>query len=244
MMKQYQGIKSDYPGTILFFRLGDFYEMFYDDAIKASPILGIVLTKRQSIPMCGIPYHSANSYIKKLILSGQKVALCEQLENPKDTKGIVKRGVTRVITPGTILEENLLDSNKNNYLVSICPSQDCLNFGLSYVDISTGEFCVTEIPKEKLLEELYRLSPVEIIIPESEKENEFFKHIASQTLISQSTIDDYNYSLFEAQTKIMSTFNVVSLKPFSIDDKPLCISSAAGIRQTSPQKLPLSWLKA
>ena len=108
LMQQYRDIKSAHPGTILMFRLGDFYEMFGEDAIKASPILEVVLTRRQEVPMCGIPYHAVNSYIRKLISRGEKVAVCEQLEEPRPGIKIVKRGVVRIITPGTILEDNLL----------------------------------------------------------------------------------------------------------------------------------------
>jgi DNA mismatch repair protein MutS len=117
LMKQYQQIKQQYKDCILMFRLGDFYEMFGEDAIKSSPILGVVLTKRQGVPMCGVPFHSVNNYIAKLLNNEFKVAICEQVEDPKLAKGVVKREVVRVITPGTIIEENLLDAKKNNFFI-------------------------------------------------------------------------------------------------------------------------------
>src|SRR5512137_473351 len=150
MMRQYLDIKADYPDAILFFRLGDFYEMFLDDAVKASRILDITLTSRNKnsegadVPLCGIPYHSANPYIAKLIEAGEKVAICEQVEDPKAVKGIVRREVVKVITPGLVLDGDTLAPKENNYLVSILLSKDA-RWGLSYLDITTGEFRVTEV---------------------------------------------------------------------------------------------------
>ncbi len=152
MVRQYRSIKEKWPGTILFFRLGDFYEMFYEDAVRASKILNITLTSREGgkgnrIPMCGIPYHSAQLYINRLIKEGLKVAICEQVEDPRLARGIVKREVIRIITPGTNLEEDSGLMDGHNFICAVC-EKDGL-FGLSYLDLGTGLFKVTELKKEE-----------------------------------------------------------------------------------------------
>jgi len=169
MIQQYLKIKSKYPDAILFFRLGDFYEMFFEDAIVASAILDIALTAREGgkakIPMCGIPHHAYEGYAAKLLGKGHKVAICEQMEEPKQGKGIVHREVIRVITPGTILDEKILNEKANNYLAALVKYKN--NWGLSYADISTGEFGVAEFitNRASVLEELSRLKPAEVLLP-------------------------------------------------------------------------------
>jgi DNA mismatch repair protein MutS len=142
MMKQYFDLKKQYPDTILFFRLGDFYEMFYDDAKLASRELELTLTGRdcgqpERAPMCGIPFHSYESYVARLIAKGYKVAICEQMEDPALAKGLVKRDIIRVITPGTVLESSMLDESRNNYICSLCVSG--MQAGICFADVSTGE---------------------------------------------------------------------------------------------------------
>lgn len=149
MMSFYVKLKEQYTDAIVFFRLGDFYEMFFEDAITASEVLDLTLTGRdcgleERAPMCGIPYHSAEGYIQKLVNSGYKVAICEQIGDPATSKGLVERDVVRVITAGTVIEDNLLDEKKNNYLASI--AGDGNNFAVAWVDISTGEFNVCHKP--------------------------------------------------------------------------------------------------
>lgn len=228
-MQQYTEIKSRYPGIILFFRLGDFYEMFGDDAIKSSKILEVTLTRRQNVPMCGIPYHAANAYLKKLIKAGEKVAVCEQLEEPGQGRGIVRRDVVRVITPGTILEDTLLESKQNNFLIAVCPNSQFSLFGIACADISTGEFSASEIPSEKLLGEIYRLSPVEILAPKNFHKNNVFASIEKQTSIAVSPLDDWSFTLSEAEGKIQRAFGTASLKPFGLDNKPLAASACGAI---------------
>ena len=170
MMQQYFEIKQAYPDTLLFFRLGDFYEMFFDDAKTASKELDLVLTGRdcgqeERAPMFGVPFHSADSYIAKLVSRGYKVAICEQLEDPKAAKGIVKRGVIRVITAGTVIESSMLDETKNNYLACLCLSFD--QMGLCFADVSTGEVHLTafsENTDEKTVDELARFMPREVLL--------------------------------------------------------------------------------
>ena len=151
MMKQYIDIKKEYKDCILMFRLGDFYEMFFDDALVAARELEIALTKRatgnnNSSPMCGVPYHVADTYISKLVAKGYKVAVCEQLENPNEAKGIVKRGIVKIVTPGTTTNADNLKSDKNNYLMSLF--WDKFGLSISYADISTEDIYVTQIENQ------------------------------------------------------------------------------------------------
>ena len=171
MMKQYMETKSQYQDCILFYRLGDFYEMFFEDALTASRELEITLTgkncgQEEKAPMCGVPYHAVEGYLNRLVAKGYKVAICEQVEDPKTTKGIVKREVVRIVTPGTNLDTQALDETKNNYIMCIVYIAD--RYGVSVADISTGDYFVTEIPDSaKLLDEIYRFSPSEIICNEA-----------------------------------------------------------------------------
>ena len=161
MMQHYLEKKKEYADSILFYRLGDFYEMFFDDALTASRELEITLTSKacgqdEKAPMCGVPFHSADIYIARLIQKGYKVAICEQLEDPKTAKGIVKRDVIRVVTPGTVIESNLLDEKKNNFIMAIVKKG--LYYGVAVCDVSTGDFLATQITEtnnfEKLLDEI------------------------------------------------------------------------------------------
>ena len=172
MMQSYMQTKDAYKDSILFYRLGDFYEMFFDDAITASRELEITLTARacgleEKAPMCGVPHHAVDLYISRLINKGYKVAICEQLEDPKTTKGIVKRDVIRVVTPGTVIESNMLEEKKNNYIMSIVKKG--IYYGLAVCDISTGDFYATQIKLdennfEKLLDEYARYTPAELVV--------------------------------------------------------------------------------
>jgi DNA mismatch repair protein MutS len=172
MLRQYLSIKGEYPNAILFFRMGDFYEMFFDDAKKASRILGITLTSRgthngQKVPMCGVPHHSSKSYIARLIENDCKVAICEQTEDPKASKGIVKRDVIRVVTPGSVTEDGDVDSKSNLYIAAMAMGAD--RYGLAHLDLSTGEFRVTEIEQwGELLDELGRIRPAELLVLEKD----------------------------------------------------------------------------
>ncbi len=172
MMQQYLEIKAQHQDAILFYRLGDFYEMFFDDAVTASRVLGITLTSRNAkdeeehrVPLCGVPYHAVTNYLAKLIRAGFKVAVCEQVEDPKAAKGVVKREVVRVVTPGLVTEEQLLDDKENRYLAAVCRKGKL--WGLSLLDLSTGEFLVSEREEfAELLDELARMAPSEILFPE------------------------------------------------------------------------------
>ena len=171
MMQQYMDTKNQYKDCILFYRLGDFYEMFFDDAITASKVLEITLTGKncgleERAPMCGVPYHSVEGYLNRLVQNGYKVAICEQVEDPKFAKGIVKREVVRIVTPGTNLNTQALDASKNNYIMCIVYIGD--HFGLSIADVTTGDYFVTELDSErKLLDEIAKYAPSEIVCNES-----------------------------------------------------------------------------
>ncbi|MBN1626382.1 MAG: DNA mismatch repair protein MutS, partial [Deltaproteobacteria bacterium] len=172
MLRQYLDMKSVHPDSILFFRLGDFYEMFFEDAERASKILGITLTSRgnhngSKVPMCGVPYHSVRSYIFKLIEEGLKVAICEQVEDPSQAKGIVRREVVRVVTPGSIVDESGAEGAASLYMAAI--SGENGGYGLAFVDLSTGEFRVTEVDEwRELVDELGRIVPAELLVPEAD----------------------------------------------------------------------------
>ena len=205
MMKQYVEIKKQYPDTILMFRLGDFYEMFFEDAVTASRELELVLTGRdcgqeERAPMCGVPFHSVDPYIAKLVSRGYKVAVCEQLEDPALAKGIVKRDVTRILTPGTVIESAMLDESKNNYLACLCTSkQSC---AICFADVSTGQVHLTDFPRrdaeKKLINELGRFAPSEILFDsQSSKLKSVVSFVSSRlNAVSENlTDDDFDYNL-------------------------------------------------
>jgi DNA mismatch repair protein MutS len=181
MLKQYLSIKEQYPDAILFYRMGDFYEMFFEDAHVASPILEITLTSRNKndespVPMCGFPHRAARGYIAKLISHGYKVAVCDQVEDPAKAKGLVKRDVVRVITPGMIIENELLDERANNYVLAVACKDDFV--GIAYLDISTGAFRAAESrDSAAVIEEIRRVAPSEALLAESSKNDPFFSPI-------------------------------------------------------------------
>src|SRR5438445_1154196 len=168
LMRQYNAIKQQVPNALLMFRLGDFYELFYEDAVVAARELEITLTARNkekglAIPMCGVPYHSAESYIARLIQKGHRVAICDQMEDPRVAKKLVKRDITRIVTPGTATDAHLLRSHENNYLAAV--ARNGSRAGLAYVDISTGEFRVTDLDPADLSAALENLGPREVLFP-------------------------------------------------------------------------------
>ncbi|MDU1641269.1 MAG: DNA mismatch repair protein MutS, partial [Staphylococcus epidermidis] len=207
MMQQYLKIKSEYDDCLLFFRLGDFYEMFFDDAKEASRVLEITLTKRDAkkenpIPMCGVPYHSADNYIETLINKGYKVAICEQMEDPKQTKGMVRREVVRIITPGTVMDQNGMDEKKNNYILSFIENEE---FGLCYCDVSTGELKVTHFKDTAtLLNEITTINPNEIVIKQALSE-ELKRQInmITETITVREDISDEDYDMNQLTHQLM-----------------------------------------
>ncbi|MEN7974135.1 MAG: DNA mismatch repair protein MutS, partial [Verrucomicrobiota bacterium] len=219
MMAQYRSIRRELPeDTILFFRLGDFYEMFFDDAKTAADILDITLTKRHNTPMCGIPYHSASGYLERLVKAGKKVAICEQVEDPSEAKGIVKRDVTRIVTPGTILDEVTLDRNQNNFLAGLFREKG--RFGLAMLDLSTGEFWVEESEDVASVQaNLSRYMPAECVIAEDQM-NELTLE-AADTLLT--ACEDWTFEASSANDFLLRHFDVHSLEGFG------CSAMSAGL---------------
>lgn len=226
MLKQYLEIKKDYPDTILFFRLGDFYEMFFDDAKIASNILNLVLTSREAgkgrrVPMCGIPYHSAENYIARLLKEGYKVAICEQVEDPKRAKGLVKREVIRVITPGTVIADGILSSPSNNYIMSLDWGNGI--YGISYCDLSTGEFRLTETEsEEEFISEIVRISPSEVLIPEDKELNFNLNGLITK-------YPPWHFYPENAKEIILSHFALSTLEGLGIENTKFALSSAGAL---------------
>ena len=230
MMRQYRHIKKELSeDTILFFRLGDFYEMFYEDAQRAAPILDIALTKRNQVPMCGIPFHQLDSYLAKMIRAGRKVAICDQVEDPATAKGIVRREVTRVVTPGTVLEEHVLDANRNNYLAALAQDRDIL--GVALLDLSTGEFWVEESPDPDALRDvLIRLAPSECILSETFAENpQMLANFDRGGDMVFSPQEDWIFHRDVAVDHLTRHFDVASLDGFGCDGCSAGIDAAGGI---------------
>ncbi len=233
MMKQYHDLKNKYRDSILFFRLGDFYEMFGDDAKRAAKILDIALTSRnkgggEKIPMAGVPYHSAASYIEKLIKSGIKVAICEQLEDPSESSGIVERDVIRVVTPGTVIENEILAENENNYLAAAFKFGDY--YGFSYTDISTGEFYLTEFPaadQDKLKDEINRILPQELLLDQKTAQTKLIDELQQTYNFTLNILADKKYErLYQG---LLDHFQLKSLEGFGCEEMKGAVYAAGQV---------------
>ncbi|HPO05178.1 MAG TPA: DNA mismatch repair protein MutS, partial [Bacillota bacterium] len=254
MMQQYLDIKKDYTDAILFFRLGDFYEMFFEDALTASKAMEVTLTGKncgldERAPMCGVPYHAADIYIAKLLDKGYKVAICEQMEDPATAKGIVKREVVRIITPGTALNQALLNEKENSYLSSVYI--DLSGGALAYCDLSTGETGCLEFNKkgfmENLLNELLKLSAKEILIfgEENCREPELLLDLENQSDALVTLLAASYCSRPLAEERIMSQFGVKSLKGIGLSERPMSVMALGALLTYlfETQKQALSHLK-
>ncbi len=224
LMEQYAAIKRQHPGEILLFRLGDFYEMFYEDAKTASGLLGIVLTSRAKgedrVPMCGIPYHSSQTYIGRLLKAGKRVAVCEQTQTPEEAEGLVDRAVVRVITPGTLIEESILDEKRNNYLAAFTPDG-----GLAWVDTSTGRFLLEDVAPGHLLDEIARLAPAETLVA-SEKDVERAK-VASGGIVT--LWHEWAFEPGASRRDLAAHFGVANLAGFGCDELGASVGAAGAI---------------
>ncbi len=251
MMRQYLKIKSENPDTLLFFRLGDFYEMFFEDAVTAARELEITLTSRNNdckgepIPMCGVPHHALQSYLVRLIKKGYKVAICEQVEDARQSKGIVRRAVTRIVTPGTTIEEGVLESGSNNYLAALFESGD--QVGASFLDLSTGEFWLTQDAGagawDQIRERLEHFRPRELVLPEGRAESvsgKLGRDVQSSAI--RTCRPDWTFQGDHALRQLLDHFQVATLEGFGVNGEKAAVSAAGALlyylRQT--QKAALS----
>ena len=233
MLAQYRRIKGELPrDALLFFRLGDFYEMFFDDATIGAQLLNVALTKRGEIPMCGIPFHAANGYIARLLKAGRKVAICDQLEEARPGK-LVKREVTQILSPGTHFDERLLTPDRNNFLAALCPRGKI--FGLALVDLTTGDFKTTQLEGEAALRaELERLRPAEIIYPAAA---EPLVKAAGHSSCILNPYEDWVFAPETAEFTVREHFKVASLDGFGLKDAPAAVGAAGAVLHYLTQHL-------
>lgn len=248
LIKQYNRIKEKYPNTILLFRLGDFFETFNDDAVNTATALGITLTKRNNgaageMPLAGFPHHQLDNYLPKLVKAGYRVAVCEQLEDPKQAKGIVKRGVVEVITPGVALYDKILEARTNNFIMAISfPEKDDRYLGISYADVSTGEFYITEVAYKKAISIIETINPKEIIINKEDKAKTDKLLIKVSFNFAITKLEDWIFEDSFAENILLDQFQTKSLKGFGIENFTVG-KIASGVilhyvRETQKAKLP------
>ena len=237
-MKQFHHFKDKYPDAVLFFRMGDFYETFYEDARICSKVLGLTLTSRNKnsdnpVPLAGLPFHALDGYLKKLIQAGYRVAVCEQVENPKTAKGVVKRDVVRVVTPGTLTDEMLLDEKEDNFLCAIHLGKN--DACISWVDISTGHFFTKQLPDNELVDEILRLAPKECLVAESRGElfNDDLSKITKQlSQLSNAIITErplWYFDAYSARKKLLKHFGTKTLEGFGLDENDDRIPAAGAV---------------
>ena len=233
MMLQYRRIKGELPrDALLLFRLGDFYEMFFEDAIDGAPLLNVALTKRGASPMCGIPYHAAAAYIARLLRAGRKVAICDQVEEARAGQ-LVKRAVTQILSPGTHFDERMLQAERHNYLAAVCTLGK--TFGLAVVDLTTADFRATEVGSPPaLLAELERLHPSELILP---SENLQLRELVAPGRSCLQPHDDWTFTSESAQFALREHFKVASLDGFGLRDHPAATGAAGAILHYLTQTL-------
>ena len=246
MLKQFLEIKNQHKDKLLLFRMGDFYETFLDDAKIASKILGITLTSRNRnaenpIPLAGFPHHALDNYLEKLVKAGLKVAICDQVEDPKLAKGLVKREIVDIITPGSILEGKLIDNTGHNFLLAIYHSEKSAKFGFSYLDISTGDFYFTELVKDELFSEINRIHPAEIV-SDNEQVIDMIKNMSFENEIPISLFDSWSFDLKEAKRILEEHFSVESLEGLGGKSKPNG-AAAAGLALAYIKELKHSELR-
>lgn len=246
MLKQYLDVKKTHPDKLVLFRMGDFYETFFEDAYTTSKVLNITLTTRNKkddnpVPLAGFPYHALDNYLDKLIKAGLKVAICEQIEDPKTAIGLVKRDVTEIITPGAILDQNLIKSNDYNYLCSIYPNKYDDMVGLAFIDISTADFRFTELPKHLLVDEIKHMQPAEIIVDTIINE-QWINTLLENDIPTITVYDNWQFTPAEAIQTLKKHFNVNSLESYGAHDK-ITGATAAGAALAYIQSLYSDTLK-
>jgi DNA mismatch repair protein MutS len=245
MMQQYRRIKAEHPNTLLFYRMGDFYELFYDDARRAAKLIDITLTSRgqsagEPIPMAGVPYHSVDNYLARLVRKGESVAICEQIGDPAKSKGPVERQVVRVITPGTVTDDSLLEQRRETLLAAVVrrPDKNRVAFGLAWLDLAAGRFSVMEVDGAPALEaELERLKPAELLVPEDQ-----YRELGEITGGAQRVRPPWHFELASASRLLTDQLGTLDLRGFGADDLPLAICAAGAllqyVRETQKTALP------
>lgn len=243
MMQRYMEVKAETPGTVLLFRMGDFYELFHEDAEIAAKVLGVTLTSRDKsspnpVPMAGFPYHSLEGYLQKLISAGHKVSICDQVEDPKTAKGMVRREVTQIITPGTLTDDALLNPRESNYLAAVCPSRDAV--GLAWLELSTGRFQCMELPQESdllpaqlgssspFLDEVARIHPAECLLPEHVRDEPLYRSLIelNGTVITERP--PWCFAANQSREILMDHFETKTLEGFDLGDEDSAGITAAG----------------
>ncbi len=230
MMQQYEQAKATAGEAILLFRMGDFYELFHDDAKVAAKVLGLTLTSRDKsenpVPMAGFPHHQLDSYLAKLIRAGYRVAVCDQVENPQQAKGLVRREVTRILSPGTITDNSILEPTQNNYLIAVAPTNDLSSFGLAWVELSTGQFVAAQGDAAVMLDLIERLNPAEALVPQNQRTPLAW----GSPSFALTTRPDWTFSPARAKDTLYKQFHVSTLEGFGFDDSDsLAIIAAAAI---------------
>ncbi|MBC8117278.1 MAG: DNA mismatch repair protein MutS, partial [Candidatus Saccharimonas sp.] len=243
-MQRYLEVKAQHPQAILLFRMGDFYELFYEDAVTASKAVGLTLTSRDKgstnpIPMAGFPYHQLDSYLQKLVRAGFRAAICEQMEDPKLAKGLVKREVTRVVTPGTLTEDSLLDPRESNFLACVFPTKEAC--GLAWLEVSTGRFFTTDLADEAVADEIARIQPAECLVPEQAKNSGVVQMLTRTSGLFLSERPPWSFAADQCKRLLLEQFQTRTLAGFDIDEDTPGITAAGAlldyVRETQKSSL-------
>jgi DNA mismatch repair protein MutS len=233
MMRQYRDAKERYPGTIVLFRAGDFYELFGDDAVLVARILNIALTSRdRTVPMAGFPHHALETHLRKLIQAGHRVAICEQLETAAQAKGLIRREVVRVVTPGTLTEDELLDAKLPNHLLAIAPAAKSV--GLAWLELTAGTFYATDVPAHRLADEVGRLNPAECLLPASDaaRLGELLGHVLTRPATERP---DAAFDPDHARAVLLNHFAVKTVAGFGFEDDQPCVRAAGVLLEYAPR---------
>ncbi len=238
MMQQYREMKARDPDAILLFRMGDFYELFGDDAERGAALLGLTLTSRDKgpdpMPMAGFPHHQLENYLARIVASGHRAAVCEQVEDPKQAKGLVKREVVRVVTPGTLTDDALLDPRSANYLAAVVEVRGKL--GMAWADLSTGRFALTEVSRKDLADEIARLEPAEILISETALDTPWVRTIRGITSRPITTRPSWDFVADQARGALFEHFHTTTLSGFGVDDDSVEAIAAGALVTTSARR--------
>ncbi len=243
-MQRYLEVKAQHPQAILLFRMGDFYELFYEDAVTASKAVGLTLTSRDKgstnpIPMAGFPYHQLDAYLQKLVRAGFRAAICEQMEDPKLAKGLVKRDVTRIVTPGTLTEDSLLDPRESNFLACVFPTKEAC--GLAWLEVSTGRFFTTDLAHEAVLDEIARIHPAECLVPEQAKQSAIVQELTRTSGLFLSERPAWSFAADQCLRLLLEQFQTKTLAGFDIDEQTPGVIAAGAlldyVRETQKSSL-------